>query len=109
MSDPFLVESSNASTAPTEWIKFRIFGQSFMLHQIRKLIGMVILMMKLEVSSSSHIIPLTLSEKKFNIPKAPGLGLLLDEVNNYQDAKQSIKVLLVYHLALFYWIQQAIS
>jgi tRNA pseudouridine38-40 synthase len=59
-----------------EWISIKVHGQSFMLHQIRKLIGLAILMIKTETPSS--LIPRTFTDIKINIPRAPPLGLLLE-------------------------------
>ena len=47
-----------------------------MLHQIRKLIGLAILMIK--TNTPCTLIPKTFEETKLNIPKAPALGLLLE-------------------------------
>lgn len=61
-----------------EWIRLSVHGQSFMLHQIRKFIGMLILLMKTGVDPSMTI-PGTFEATKVNVPKAPGIGLLLAE------------------------------
>ncbi|KNE59209.1 tRNA pseudouridine synthase A [Allomyces macrogynus ATCC 38327] len=61
-----------------EWLSLKVRGQSFMLHQIRKMVGLAILLVKTGT-------PLTLqqtllsAETKVNVPKAPGLGLLLEQ------------------------------
>ena len=47
-----------------------------MLHQIRKMLGLAILMIKTKTPST--LIPKTFEETKINIPKAPALGLLLE-------------------------------
>ncbi|KND02180.1 tRNA pseudouridine synthase A [Spizellomyces punctatus DAOM BR117] len=60
-----------------EWLRVRLHGQSFMLHQIRKMIGLASLMVRTQTPIS--IIPETLTSVKLNIPKAPGTGLLMDE------------------------------
>uniref|UniRef100_A0A1Y1JX55 Pseudouridylate synthase 1 homolog n=1 Tax=Photinus pyralis TaxID=7054 RepID=A0A1Y1JX55_PHOPY len=62
-----------------EFVVLKVKGQSFMLHQIRKMVSIVIAIVK-------GCIPLTtlskaLSEEKVNIPRAPGLGLVLDFVH----------------------------
>ena len=69
-SEPFVRDG-------TEWVAVSVHGQSFILHQIRKMMGMTILLMRSGV-------PLTLMDQmyhrvKVNIPKAPSLGLLLKE------------------------------
>ncbi|KAJ3187278.1 tRNA pseudouridine synthase 1 [Gaertneriomyces sp. JEL0708] len=59
-----------------EWLKLTVIGQSFMLHQIRKMVGLVILMVR--TNTSKTLIPQTWANIKVNIPKAPALGLLLE-------------------------------
>lgn len=107
-SDPFLVpssastnDSSGASTSEaavpgeihaaaaaavdpaadadaTEWISLRIHGQSFMMHQIRKMTAMAVLMLR--SGSPPSLIHATTQKRsrQIPIPKAPALGLLLD-------------------------------
>lgn len=60
----------------TEWLSLKVHGQSFMMHQIRKMVGMVALTVRsgtdpkiFETSFENHVV---------RIPKAPGLGLLLE-------------------------------
>ncbi|KAJ1726488.1 tRNA pseudouridine synthase 1 [Coemansia biformis] len=70
VSDPMMVQGS-------EWLSLKVKGQSFMLHQIRKMVGLIILMARSGA-------PLALMDKLFggplvNVPKAPGLGLLLEQ------------------------------
>ncbi|KAG8989601.1 tRNA pseudouridine synthase 1 [Tulasnella sp. JGI-2019a] len=61
----------------TEWISVSIHGQSFMLHQIRKMIGMAILACR--TGSPPRLIPETFGPRKINAPMAPALGLLLEQ------------------------------
>ncbi|KAJ3125202.1 tRNA pseudouridine synthase 1 [Nowakowskiella sp. JEL0407] len=63
----------------TEWISLKVTGQSFMLHQIRKMVGLVILGMRTNCPPAI-ISKAAFSTLKINIPKAPGLGLLLEQV-----------------------------
>jgi tRNA pseudouridine38-40 synthase len=70
VSEPFLMEG-------TEWISIKIHGQSFMLHQIRKMIGMAALVIRTGCPLSR--IEEAFGETKINIPKAPALGLLLEQ------------------------------
>ncbi|KAI9350344.1 pseudouridine synthase [Obelidium mucronatum] len=58
-----------------EWVKLRVNGQSFMLHQIRKMVGLAVMMVR--TKTPSKLVPTTFKEEKINIPKAPALGLLL--------------------------------
>ncbi|CAO3628055.1 unnamed protein product [Cunninghamella echinulata] len=59
-----------------EWVLISLHGQSFMLHQIRKMIAMAIFMTRSDTPAS--LIDQTFQHGKLNIPKAPSLGLLLD-------------------------------
>ncbi|KAG9257169.1 tRNA pseudouridine synthase [Emericellopsis atlantica] len=60
----------------TEWLSLKVHGQSFMMHQIRKMVGLATLMVRcgtpLERVEESY------KAQKMAIPKAPGLGLLLE-------------------------------
>ncbi|KAI8869336.1 pseudouridine synthase [Ramicandelaber brevisporus] len=70
----------------TEWLRLRVHGQSFMMHQIRKMIGLVILLVR--SGTPITVMRELLSKSKANIPKAPGLGLLLDRpVFEYYNKK----------------------
>lgn len=86
VSDPFVIEG-------TEWVSIKIHGQSFMLHQIRKMIAMAVLVIRTGCPISR--IQDCYGPTKINIPKAPALGLLLEnpvydsynqilEKNNYE-------------------------
>ena len=59
-----------------EWVKIKIHGQSFMLHQIRKMIAMAVLCCRYQCSKELMLESFT--SKRFNIPKAPPLGLYLN-------------------------------
>ena len=61
-----------------EWISIVFHGQSFMLHQIRKMVGLVIMSMRLNCRMQI-VKDCLLPSVKVNIPKAPALGLLLDK------------------------------
>lgn len=60
----------------TEWLSLKVHGQSFMMHQIRKMVAMAALVVRcgcpLERIHESY------QNNKISIPKAPGLGLLLE-------------------------------
>ncbi|XP_044146020.1 tRNA pseudouridine synthase A [Bufo gargarizans] len=57
----------------------KVKGQSFMMHQIRKMIGLVIAVVKGYAPPS--IMQRSWGEGKVDIPKAPGLGLVLERVH----------------------------
>lgn len=67
--DPIIINN-------TEWLSLRVHGQSFMMHQIRKMVGMA--MMTVRTGCPLTRIHETLGPRKISIPKAPSLGLLLE-------------------------------
>ncbi|KAJ2355527.1 tRNA pseudouridine synthase 1, partial [Coemansia sp. RSA 2618] len=69
VSDPMVIQGS-------EWLSLKVKGQSFMLHQIRKMVGLVIMMARSNVPH--RLIDVLFGSKRVNVPKAPGLGLLLE-------------------------------
>lgn len=71
VSNPFVI-----GDAKTEWISIKIHGQSFMLHQIRKMISMATLITR--CGCPVDRISDAYNAQKINIPKAPALGLLLE-------------------------------
>ncbi|KAK0429315.1 hypothetical protein QR680_011314 [Steinernema hermaphroditum] len=62
-----------------EFITINIRGQSFMLHQIRKMIGMTIAITRGYAYKSD--IQRSFDGQRMDVPKAPGLGLLLEQVH----------------------------
>lgn len=71
VSDPFVIGDAKA-----EWVSIKIHGQSFMLHQIRKMISMATLITR--CGTPVERISQAYGPQKVNIPKAPALGLLLE-------------------------------
>ncbi|OIR58675.1 MAG: tRNA pseudouridine synthase A [Amphiamblys sp. WSBS2006] len=63
----------------TEWISVHVTGQSFILNQIRNMLGMVFLLFGYQPSDFSPAFSKVFSASKFHIPKAPACGLLLLE------------------------------
>lgn len=61
----------------TEWVSIKIHGQSFMMHQIRKMIGLSTLLVRCGADTERRI-PESYTDQKWAIPKVPGLGLLLE-------------------------------
>lgn len=79
---PFVVKSDLEGELELEWVAVRVHGLSFMLHQIRKMIGFAILAMRLDTYEPAHLTALFArlfaKTEKFNVPKSPALGLFLD-------------------------------
>lgn len=74
----------------TEWLSLKVHGQSFMMHQIRKMVGMVTLVVR--SGASVQTMEDSFTAARYSIPKVPGLGLLLerpvfDTYNNLQASK----------------------
>lgn len=62
-----------------EFIRLKVTGQSFMLHQIRRMVGLVIAVMRgnMNVGFFDNVF----SQERYLIPQAPGLGLVLNNVH----------------------------
>ncbi|KAF2015216.1 pseudouridine synthase [Aaosphaeria arxii CBS 175.79] len=75
----------------TEWLSLKIHGQSFMMHQIRKMVGMASLTVR--CGTNPAIMHESFGNVTVRIPKAPGLGLLLErpvfDSYNEKQAKQN--------------------
>ncbi|GAA6027765.1 hypothetical protein JCM8097_008023 [Rhodosporidiobolus ruineniae] len=80
--DPFVVND-------TEYVSVTFLGQSFMLHQIRKMIGLFVLAVRSATPSS--LVPETFGPSRIHVPKAPGLGLLLVEPQYYEYNKRIVE------------------
>ena len=59
-----------------EWLSLKVHGQSFMMHQIRKMVSMAALIVRCGCHEGR--IQDSYQSSKLSIPKAPGLGLLLE-------------------------------
>lgn len=72
----FVVGEKPIVIGDTEWLSLKVHGQSFMMHQIRKMVSMVALI----VHCGCHEGRLQDSylADRISIPKAPSLGLLLE-------------------------------
>lgn len=62
-----------------EFAVIKVKGQSFMMHQIRKMVGLVVAIMKGYAPES--VLERSWGEEKVDVPKAPGLGLVLERVH----------------------------
>ncbi len=72
----FEVNPTHVYVNDTEWLSLKVHGQSFMMHQIRKMVAMATLVVR--CGTSIERVEQSYGEKKVSIPKAPGLGLLLE-------------------------------
>lgn len=72
----FEVNPNPIQIGDTEWLSLKVHGQSFMMHQIRKMVAMAVLCVRCAVPVS--IIKESYGPTRISIPKAPGLGLLLE-------------------------------
>ncbi|XP_034495212.1 tRNA pseudouridine synthase A isoform X2 [Ailuropoda melanoleuca] len=62
-----------------EFAVIKVKGQSFMTHQIRKMVGLVVAVVKGYAPES--VLERSWGEAKVDVPKAPGLGLVLERVH----------------------------
>ncbi|KAK9796901.1 putative Pseudouridine synthase I TruA alpha/beta domain-containing protein [Seiridium cardinale] len=86
----FVVNPEPIQINDTQWLSLKVHGQSFMMHQIRKMVGMALLVTR--CGTDLERIPQSYADNRISIPKAPSLGLLLERpvFENYnQKAKDS--------------------
>lgn len=74
----------------TEWLSLKVHGQSFMMHQIRKMVSMMALIVR--CGCDPQRIVDSYGPTKIAIPKVPGLGLLLEHpvFDTYNKKAQSL-------------------
>lgn len=75
------IKSFNLNREPiiingTEWLSLKVHGQSFMMHQIRKMVAMATMVVR--CGCDPERVVESYGSSKLAIPKAPGLGLLLE-------------------------------
>ena len=76
-----IIKSFNMDSTPiiindTEWLSLKVHGQSFMMHQIRKMVSMVALIVRCGCHDGR--MQDSFMADRISIPKAPSLGLLLE-------------------------------
>ncbi|XP_063832496.1 pseudouridylate synthase 1 homolog isoform X1 [Ostrinia nubilalis] len=77
-----------------EFAVLLVKGQSFMLHQIRKMVGLMIAVVRGHTDSST--VEKAFTKDRVMVPTAPGLGLVLDMVHytrydtRYKDSHESL-------------------
>lgn len=81
---PYIYNSIEQNT-DVEFITLYIKGQSFMLHQIRKMIGITIAVIRNFMYKSD--LQRAFEDERMDVPRAPGLGLLLEQLHfeNYDS------------------------
>ncbi|KAF2970982.1 hypothetical protein GQX73_g2543 [Xylaria multiplex] len=72
----FVVNREPIQINDTQWLSLKVHGQSFMMHQIRKMVGMAVLAVRCATPWSRF--EESYSTARISIPKAPSLGLLLE-------------------------------
>lgn len=71
---PFIPEGTTV-----EFATLKIKGQSFMLHQIRKMVGLTLAVVR--GLTPAETIVKAFEEQRYGIPTAPGLGLVLNRIH----------------------------
>lgn len=85
----FIVNPKPIQIRDTEWLSIKVHGQSFMMHQIRKMIAMAVMVTR--CGAPTDLITESYGPRRISIPKAPGLGLLLERpvFDEYNKRAQS--------------------
>jgi tRNA pseudouridine38-40 synthase len=81
----FVVHKDPIIINDTEWLSLKVHGQSFMMHQIRKMVSMTALVVRCGCDEGR--LEDSYKRDRISIPKAPGLGLLLERpvFDTYND------------------------
>ncbi|XP_030446908.1 uncharacterized protein LOC115669891 [Syzygium oleosum] len=80
-----------------EFVKCEVMGQSFMLHQIRKMMGLAVAIMR-NCAPETLIANALQKDVKINVPTAPEVGLYLDECfftsynNKWKDSHEELSM-----------------
>ncbi|KAK4135199.1 pseudouridine synthase [Trichocladium antarcticum] len=72
----FEVNPTPIQIGDTQWLSLKVHGQSFMMHQIRKMVAMAVMVVR--CGAPLDIITESYGPRRISIPKAPGLGLMLE-------------------------------
>ncbi|KAL8678354.1 MAG: hypothetical protein Q9186_005279 [Xanthomendoza sp. 1 TL-2023] len=88
-----VIKSFNVAPKPiiindTEWLSIKVHGQSFMMHQIRKMVTMAALVVR--CGCPEERIDESYGHERLSLPKAPSLGLLLERpvFDTYNNKKR---------------------
>lgn len=74
----FVADAEPIQINDTQWLSLKVHGQSFMMHQIRKMVGLAVMATRCGANAPEALIPETYGPARISIPRAPGLGLLLE-------------------------------
>ncbi|KAK4188569.1 pseudouridine synthase [Podospora australis] len=72
----FEINKTPIQIRDTEWLSLKVHGQSFMMHQIRKMVAMAVMVVR--CGAPLMVIHESYGPRRISIPKAPGLGLMLE-------------------------------
>jgi tRNA pseudouridine38-40 synthase len=72
----FKPDAAPITIGGTEWLSLKVHGMSFMLHQIRKMVSMAAFVVR--CATPMERMSEAMTPEPFDVPKAPGLGLLLE-------------------------------
>ncbi|KAG7291279.1 hypothetical protein NEMBOFW57_001291 [Staphylotrichum longicolle] len=72
----FQVNPTPIQIGDTQWLSLKVHGQSFMMHQIRKMVAMAVMVVRCGAPLAT--ITDSYGPRRISIPKAPGLGLMLE-------------------------------
>ena len=86
----FHVNPNPIQIRDTEWLSLKVHGQSFMMHQIRKMVAMAVMVVR--CGASLDIINQSYGPRRISIPKAPGLGLMLERPMFTEYNKKAVTI-----------------
>ncbi|KAJ4290015.1 tRNA pseudouridine synthase 1 [Collariella sp. IMI 366227] len=72
----FEINPTPIQIGDTQWLSLKVHGQSFMMHQIRKMVAMAVMVVR--CGAPMDTILQSYGPRRISIPKAPGLGLMLE-------------------------------
>ncbi|CAK7268325.1 tRNA pseudouridine synthase 1 [Sporothrix epigloea] len=73
----FVVNPEPIQIRDTQWLSLKVHGQSFMMHQIRKMVAMAVMVTRCGTDPGPAM-ELSYGSRRISIPRAPGFGLLLE-------------------------------
>lgn len=86
----FVVNPEPIQIRDTQWLSLKVHGQSFMMHQIRKMVAMAVMVARCGTDPAPAM-ELSYGPRRISIPRAPGFGLLLERpvFDSYNSRAQS--------------------